>query len=44
MTVNKDIFEAKTLKAKIAFAWVDVCWWVQIRVQKMIFKLKGGGV
>ena len=41
MTVNKDIFQAKTLKAKVIFAWEDVKFWVEIRVQKLVYKIAG---
>jgi len=42
MTVNKDIFQAKTLKTKIIFFWEDVRFWVEIRIQKLVYKMKGG--
>jgi hypothetical protein len=41
MPVNKDIFQAKTLKTKIIFAWEYVKFWVEIRVQKLVRKMKG---
>ena len=39
MTVNKDIFEAKTLKTKIIFAYEDATFWIQIRLQKLVYKI-----
>jgi hypothetical protein len=41
MTVNKDIFQAKTLKAKFIFAWEGVKFWFEIRAQKLAYKLNG---
>ena len=43
MAVNKDIFQAKTPKTKIIFAWEDVKFWVEIRIQKLVYKMKGDG-
>lgn len=41
MPVNRDIFQAKTLKTKIIFAWEDVKFWVEVRIQKLVYKMKG---